>query len=92
MKNYMKKTQNGSLTTLDENQLEQMFQELFKMSVELSERYKNPQMVASTFMAIGIRMYKTVLSDSEYDRMLDFMLHTKYKVKPYDDPTKDTIH
>ena len=92
MKNYMKKTQNGSLTTLDESQLEQMFQELFKMSVELSERYNNPQMVASTFMAIGIRMYKTVLSDSEYDRMLEFMLDSKDKVKPYDDPTKDTIH
>ena len=92
MKNYMPKTPTGSLTTLDEDQLEQMFQELFKMSVELSERYKNPQMVASTFMAIGIRMYKTVLSDSEYDRMLEFMLDSKDKVKPYDDPTKDTIH
>ena len=89
MINYMPKTPKGSLTTLDENQLEQMFQELFKMSVELSERY-NPQMVASTFMAIGIRMYKTVLSDSEYDRMLEFMLDTKDKVKPYDD--KGTIH
>ena len=92
MKNYMKKTQNGSLTTLDEDQLDQMFQELFKLSVELTERYKNPQMVASTFMAIGIRMYRSVLSDSEYDRMLEFMLDSKDKVKPYDDPTKDTIH
>jgi len=90
MINYMPKTRTGSLTTLDENQLEQMFQELFKLSVELSERYNNPQMVASTFMAIGIRMYKTVLSDSEYDRMLEFMLDTKDKVKPYDD--KGTIH
>ena len=92
MKNYMKKTQNGLLTTLDEDQLDQMFQELFKLSVELTERYKNPQMVASTFMAIGIRMYKTVLTDSEYDRMLEFMLDSKDKIKPYDDPTKDTIH
>ena len=92
MKNYMKKTQNGLLTTLDEDQLDQMFQELFKLSVELTERYKNPQMVASTFMAIGIRMYRSVLSDSEYDRMLEFMLDSKDKVKPYDDPTKDTIH
>ena len=86
----MKKTQNGLLTTLDENQLEQMFQELFKLSVELTERYNNPQMVASTFMAIGIRMYKTVLSDSEYERMLEFMLDSKDKVKPYDD--QGTIH
>ena len=92
MKNYMKKTQNGLLTTLDEDQLDQMFQELFKLSVELTERYKNPQMVASTFMAIGIRMYRSVLSDSEYARMLEFMLDSKDKVKPYDDPTKDTIH
>ncbi len=90
MKNYMKKTQNGLLTTLDEKQLEQMFEELFDKGVELSARYKNPQMVASTFMAIGIRMYKTVLTDSEYDRMLEFMLDSKDKVKPYDD--KGTIH
>ena len=89
MKNYMKKTHNGLLTTLDESHLEQMFQELFKMSVELSERY-NPQMVASTFMAIGIRMYKTVLTDSEYERMLEFMLDSKDKIKPYDD--QGTIH
>ena len=89
MINYMKKTPNGLLTTLDESQLEQMFQELFKMSVELSERY-NPQMVASTFMAIGIRMYKTVLTDSEYERMLEYMLDSKDKIKPYDD--QGTIH
>ncbi len=89
MINYMPKTPTGSLTTLDEQQLEQMFTELFEMSIELSERY-SPQMVASTFMAIGIRMYKTVLSDSEYDRMLEFMLDSKDKVKPYDD--KGTIH
>ena len=86
---YMPKTRTGSLTTLDEQQLEQMFDELFKQSIELSERY-NPQMVASTFMAIGIRMYKTVLSDSEYDRMLEFMLDSKDKVKPYEN--KGTIH
>jgi len=89
MINYMPKTPTGSLTTLDEQQLEQMFTELFEMSIELSERY-SPQMVASTFMAIGIRMYKTVLSDSEYDRMLEFMLDSKDKVKPYED--KGTIH
>ena len=85
----MPKTRTGSLTIADEAQLEQMFDELFKKSIELSERY-NPQMVASTFMAIGIRMYKTVLSDSEYDRMLEFMLDSKDKVKPYED--KGTIH
>ena len=85
----MPKTRTGSLTTLDEQQLEQMFDELFKQSIELSERY-NPQMVASTFMAIGIRMYKTVLSDSEYDRMLEFMLDSKDKVKPYEN--KGTLH
>jgi len=89
MKNYMKKTRKGSLTSEDEAELEEMFQELFQKSVELSQIY-SPQMVASTFMAIGIRMYKTVLSDSEYDRMLEFMLDSKDKVKPY--KNKETIH
>ncbi len=85
----MPKTRTGSLTSEDEAELETMFQELFKKSIELSDRY-SPQMVASTFMAIGIRMYKTVLSDSEYDRMLKFMLQSKDKVKPYEN--KETLH
>ena len=85
----MPKTRTGSLTIADEAQLEQMFNELFEKSVELSERY-TPQMVASTFMAIGIRMYKTVLTDSEYERMLEFMLDSKDKVKPYEN--KGTLH
>ena len=85
----MPKTRTGSLTIADEAQLEQMFNELFEKSVELSERY-TPQMVASTFMAIGIRMYKTVLTDSEYNRMLEFMLDSKDKVKPYEN--KGTLH
>lgn len=89
MINYMPKTRTGSLTSEDEAELETMFQELFKKSIELSDRY-SPQMVASTFMAIGIRMYKTVLSDSEYDRMLKFMLQSKDKVKPYEN--KETLH
>ena len=89
MINYMPKTRTGSLTIADEAQLEQMFNELFEKSVELSERY-TPQMVASTFMAIGIRMYKTVLTDSEYERMLEFMLDSKDKVKPYEN--KGTLH
>ena len=85
----MQKTRTGSLTTMDEHQLEQMFDELFKKSIELSDRY-DPQMVASTFMAIGIRMYRTVLSKDEYDRMINFMADSKDKVKPYDD--QGTIH
>ena len=89
MINYMPKTRTGSLTTMDEHQLEQMFDELFKKSIELSDRY-DPQMVASTFMAIGIRMYRTVLSKDEYDRMIDFMADSKDKVKPYEN--KETLH
>ena len=85
----MQKTRTGSLTTMDEHQLEQMFDELFKKSIELSDRY-DPQMVASTFMAIGIRMYRTVLSKDEYDRMIDFMADAKDKVKPYEN--KEPLH
>ena len=89
MINYMPKTRTGSLTIMDEHQLEQMFDELFKKSIELSDRY-DPQMVASTFMAIGIRMYRTVLSKDEYDRMINFMADSKDKVKPYEN--KGTLH
>ncbi len=49
------------------------------------------QMVAATYMAIGIRLYKTHLTDEEYSHMIETVIETE--VKPYKmKKSKDTIH
>jgi len=47
------------------------------------------QMVAATYLAIAMRLYKTVLSTEEYKEMLKAIIESD--VQPYKDPKK-TIH
>jgi hypothetical protein len=49
------------------------------------------QMIAATYMAIAMRLYKTHLTDEEYSRMIETVIETE--VKPYKmKKSKDTIH
>ena len=47
------------------------------------------QMVAATYLAIAMRLYKTVLSKEEYTEMLKAIVESD--VQPYKD-SKKTIH
>ena len=49
----------------------------------------NMQMVAATYMAIGIRLYKTHLTDKEYKLMMEAVM--EIEVKPYKN-SKNRLH
>ena len=68
-------------------QLKELFDACYERALFLSEQH-NPQMVASTYMAIAMRIYKTVLSADEYERMLHVITDTE--VEPYEDA--ETLH
>jgi len=53
-----------------------------------SENYPM-QMVAATYLAIAMRIYKTILGSKEYEEMLKTIMETE--VEPYKDP-KGTLH
>jgi uncharacterized protein involved in propanediol utilization len=42
-------------------------------------------MVAATYMAIAMRLYRTSLAESEYARLMNYIMETD--VKPFDIPT-----
>ena len=48
-----------------------------------------PQIVASTLMAIAVRLYRTSLSDDGFSEMLQTVLDSEKDIKPYDE---ETIH
>ena len=52
------------------------------------EKY-SMQMVASTYLAIAMRIYKTILGSKEYEEMLKTVMETE--VEPYKDP-KGRLH
>ena len=48
-------------------------------------------MVASTMMAIAIRLYKTTLTEDGFSQMLQTVLDSEEEIRPYGDD-KETIH
>ena len=61
-------------------------EKVYKDSVEHAMHLLNDhtipvELVAGTMMAIGQRLYKTSLSEEEYENMIDFI--KKSKVEPY---------
>ena len=73
--------------TKDEK-LRKIYQRIFTDAMIYGEKY-SMQMVASTYLAIGMRIYKTILDSKGYKDMLKTVLETE--VKPYKDP-KETVH
>ena len=63
-----------------EEDLSNIYQTLYETSLKLSES-SDPGMVAASLMAIGSRIYKTILTSDDYDRIMDRILNTD--VEPF---------
>ena len=67
-----------------DDDLTNIYQTLYEASLKLSES-SDPGMVAASLMAIGSRIYKTILTPEDYDNMMDKILKTD--VQPYKNET-----
>ena len=72
----------------DDDKLRKIYQRIFTDAMIYGEKY-SMQMVASTYLAIGMRIYKTILDPKEFEEMLKAIAETD--VQPYKDP-KGTVH
>ena len=72
----------------DDEKLKKIYQKVLTDAMIYSENYPM-QMVAATYLAIAMRLYKTVLSKEEYTEMLKAVVESD--VQPYKD-SKKTIH
>ena len=67
-----------------------IYDEFFEHAMHLlNSHQKSPELIAGTMMAIAQRIYKTHLSDDEYEEMMDVMRDAP--VKPYD-IKKERLH
>ena len=64
----------------EKKELEKIYNEVFRDAVIYEKQYRI-QMVAATYMAIAMRLYKTHLTDDEYKKMIQTVMDTE--VKPY---------
>ena len=63
-----------------DEELGRIYQELFETAAALSQG-TDPGLVAASMMAIGSRIYKTILSGEDYQKMMDKIAKTD--VQPF---------
>jgi hypothetical protein len=72
----------------EDQKLKRIYQKILTDSILYAEDYPM-QMVAATYLAIAMRLYKTILSPKEYNDMLKTIEETE--IKPYKKPG-GTLH
>ena len=72
----------------DDDKLKRIYQRIFADAMIYGENYPM-QMVAATYLAIAMRLYKTLLGPKEYKEMLKTIEESE--VKPYKKPG-GTLH
>ena len=60
--------------------LQEIYNRVFTDAMKYTDQF-NIQMVAATYIAIAMRLYKTTLSPEEYEMMVSTILETE--VEPY---------
>ena len=68
--------------------LQEIYNCVFKDAMKYTDQF-NIQMVAATYIAIAMRLYKSTLSPEEYESMVEAIVETE--VKPYI-KDKETVH
>ena len=76
----MQSMQKGSPMSDEKEDLEKIFNNIFRDAVIYEKQYPI-QMGAATYMAIAMRLYKTHLTDEEYRKMIQTVIDIE--VKPY---------
>ena len=69
--------------------LQEIYNRIFGDAMKYTEQF-NIQMVAATYIAVAMRLYKTTLNPQEYEMMVQTIMETE--VKPYGKNGKDTVH
>ena len=69
--------------------LQTLYNRIFTDAMKYADQF-NIQMVAATYVAIAMRLYKTSLSSEEYNMMVRTIMETE--VEPYDKNGKGTLH
>ena len=69
--------------------LQEIYNRVFSDAMKYTAQF-NVQMVAATYIAIAMRLYKTTLSSEEYEMMVATIMETE--VEPYKKNGKDSVH
>lgn len=64
--------------------LETLYNEVLEFMLEAVMKHGDAQIIASTMLALSLRLYKTSLTDSEFKDMIKIVVKSSKEVKPFE--------
>ena len=74
------------MSNKEDKQLQEAFDDLFRYTLIMGVKF-NWQMIAATLVTIGLRIYKTVLSDEGYNAMTKSITESYDDIEKFEDTT-----
>ena len=74
------------MSNKDNNKLQEAFDDLYKHTLMLGLQY-NWEVIAATLITIGLRLYKTVLNDEDYDSVMKTIVKSMPEIQKFEDTT-----
>ena len=74
------------MSNKDDIKLQEAFDDLYRYVIIMGVKF-NWQMIAATLVTIGLRIYKTVLSDEGYKAMTDSITESYPDIEKFEDTT-----
>lgn len=80
---------------MNDETMQELYNKIFTMNTRLSNEY-DAVAVAAIFVAQAMRMYRTMLNDDEFNRMVETISQSANETKPFTldsfDTDSDTLH
>ena len=70
---------------------EELYAEIFELMVEKGID-NDHQMVASVYLALGLKMYRSCLPKEDFQRLLDDVCSSAVDIEPFQKDKKEVVH
>ena len=74
------------MSSKTDKDLQEAFDDLYRYTIIMGVKF-NWNIIAATLVTIGLRIYKTVLNDEDYEKMTKSISESYDKIKKFEDNT-----
>ena len=80
------------MAKVDDRKLNKAYDIIFEQVEKLTKDGVEPIVIAGTLMAQSMRLYRTVLSDDDFEKLMDTVFGKLDEIEPYEADDKTMLH
>tara|TARA_X000000368_G_scaffold203458_1_gene160590 strand:- start:177 stop:419 length:243 start_codon:yes stop_codon:yes gene_type:complete len=80
------------MAKVDDRKLNKAYDIIFEQVEKLTKDGVEPIVIAGTLMAQSMRLYRTVLSDDDFEKLMDTVFGKLDEIEPYSANDKTMLH